>query len=31
LRVTCFIVGPDERPPIHGLDEGDDELDENEK
>lgn len=25
LRVSCFVVGPDERPPIHANDEVDEE------
>lgn len=29
LRVSCFIVGPDERPPIHAIAEGDDDEDDN--
>ena len=31
LRVSCFIVGPDARPPIHGgMDESDDDQDDKE-
>jgi hypothetical protein len=22
LRVSCFIVGPNERPPVHGQEDG---------